>query len=121
MSPRITVALSVCPDGKLGEVSKGGTASDSGGRALPVSCLPVTVIASDPRLAMAMRTTGVHRRHASASPTATTTVMIGMTTGPPRSVKSVASSDRNGVRAATAASSTGWSMTEMPSRSTTFS
>ena len=36
MSPRTTVALSVCPDGKLADDSKGGTASDSGGRALPL-------------------------------------------------------------------------------------
>ena len=70
---------------------------------------------------MAMRVTGVHLRHASASPAATTTVMTGMTTGPPRSVKWVASSERKGVRAATEASRSGWSIIEMPSRSTTFS
>jgi hypothetical protein len=35
MVPTITVELSVCPDGNDGDVSYGGTASDSGGRAGP--------------------------------------------------------------------------------------
>ena len=58
----MTVALRVCPLGKLGDVSYGGTASDSGGRARPMRDLPVVVMASDPAAAISMSTSGVRER-----------------------------------------------------------
>ena len=53
----------VCPLGKLGDISYGGTASVSGGRARPTTCFAADVMASAPTAVMATSTSGVASRH----------------------------------------------------------
>ncbi len=71
------------PEGTLGEVSNGGTASDSGGRARPMTSLPTSAIASAPPSASATRTSGVQSRQRHASTMASPKKMIGCQIGPP--------------------------------------
>ena len=115
------MALRVCPDGNDGEVSNGGTARASGGRARALRSLPSTVMSTDPAAATPISTTGSHERRFTASTVTTTSAMTGIPTVPPRSVNHVTHCELVGVRVPTAASSTGWSSPATPSRSTTCS
>ncbi len=117
----MTVVLRVCPLGKLGEVSNGGTASARGGRTRPISCLPTTVIASEPAAARVVRTAGDHDRQAQVASRTSATERIGIPTLPPMSVNVVRAWARAGVRCCTASSRTGWSSAATPSPSTTAS
>ena len=84
--PAMTSALSVCPEGKDGEYSYGGTASASGGRVRPINCLPAIVISSAPTPAAVMRMTGVHDRRRIARTTMIVVARIGIPITPPMSV-----------------------------------
>ena len=94
-----TVVLSVCPLGKDGEYSYGGTASMSAGRVRPIRSLPATVIAREPIPAAAMSTTGVQDRRRSASTSRNATAIMGIPMGPAMSVNHVrplsSTGDRN--------------------------
>ena len=111
----------VCPLGKDGLVSYGGTASACGGRARPAASLPTDVISSDPAVATSISTTGVHERHHHASASVTTVAMIGMTAPLPRLVNAVTTASPAGVRCATIHSSIGSSILARPVLSRTAS
>ena len=76
----------MCPLGKDGEVSNGGTASDRGGRTLPMRSLPAIVISREPTAPTASSTAGVQRLHHQHSRVAATSTIGVMYVVLPRSV-----------------------------------
>jgi len=84
----------VWPDGNDGDDSKGGTASDLAGLVRSIDCLPMTVNASDPPAAIAIKSRGVSRRHQAPSSSAAETATHGITAVLPRSVNDVTVSSR---------------------------
>ena len=96
----MAIEFSEWPLGNDGELSNGGTASSSGGRARPTAALPTLVISSDPAPVTATSATGDHDRHSRARPTATAVASTGMPILPPRSVKAVTAVFSAGERSA---------------------
>ena len=78
--------LRAWPLGKAGEVSYGGTASATGGRARPTSSLPTAVISSEPAVPIASSSKGVRDRHRIVMTTTIATVMMVSPITPPRLV-----------------------------------
>ena len=93
----------------------------SGGRARPMTFLPVAVMASEPAAAITVRTMGVHERHATTIATTTATTRIGMPTPPPMLVNAVTAESSPGLRHDAARRRAGWSRPATPSLSTTAS
>ena len=78
--------LRAWPLGKAGEVSDGGIALVTGGRARPTRSLPTAVISREPAVPIDSRSKGVRDRHRIVMTTTIATVMMVSPITPPRLV-----------------------------------